>query len=382
MKLIALTCPLLFSSLLFALDQGTYDHASGFDSYEKCVDDQWIVQSEFEEERSSSNIASQNELSGYNPAARPTVSKGYNVWVQGEGLYWKAAEEGINYAILSINPAPANVPPKQFIVKQAKFDWNGGFRLSAGYLIPHGNWDLGLYWTRISNHGSKTINHSTEPNHVVDINQAFGYQNTMSGTISQFSGNWKIHLNQIDLQLGKEFGVSRHLTLRPIGGLRSTWIDHSVHANYTVLSAIGSKHKIDWDFWGFGFLAGIEANWMLGEDWSIFSLADYSILWGFFDIDQKETFDPARGYHYEKSFRCARGAYDIQLGLKWSHPFHNERWRLSLKGAYEYHLYTQQNQLQYNTNLVQTNPAANGSFINNPGDLAYQGASFSAQIDF
>ncbi|MBS0652476.1 MAG: hypothetical protein JSR39_03000 [Verrucomicrobia bacterium] len=379
MKLTPLLSPLLFSSLLFALDQGMCDHANGFDSYEMNSDSAWIAQSEFEEERAISSTLSHNELAGYNPAARPSVSKGYNVWVQGEGLYWKAAEEGINNALISFNPTPQSL---HFHVNHANFDWNGGFRLSAGYLIPHGKWDLSLYWTRISNRGSKTVNRSADPNHIVDINQGIGYQNTMTEIITQVSGKWKIHLNQIDLQLGKEFGVSRHLTLRPIGGLRSTWIDHSVHANYPVLSSIESKHKIDWDFWGFGFLAGIEANWMLGEDWSIFSLADYSILWGFFDIDQKQTFNPARAYHYEKSFRCARGAYDIQLGLKWSHPFHNERWRLSLKGAYEYHLYTQQNQLQYNTNLVENTTSANGSFINNPGDLAYQGVSFSAQIDF
>jgi len=380
MKLIHLFCILLVPSLLFSLNQEGDDFANGFDSYEKLDDPLWIAQSEWEEEieRSSNKL----QTPGYNPAARPTVSNGYNLWVQGEGLYWKAAEEGITYALLSINPGPGNQPPKQFLVRQAKFNWNGGFRLSTGYLIPHGKWDLGLYWTRISSQGSKTINHTVKPGHIVDINQPIGYQNTMTGAITQVSGRWKIDLNQVDLQLGKEFGVSRHLTLRPIGGLRSAWIDQSVHANYAVQSGVGSKHKIDWDFWGFGFLAGIEANWMLGRDWSIFSTGDYSILWGFFDIDQKEPFNPARAYHYKKSFRCARGVYDIALGLKWSHAFHQERWRLSVKGAYEYHLYTQQNQLLYNTNFVGITSNANGSFVNNPGDLAYQGISLSAQIDF
>ncbi|MGE0670510.1 MAG: Lpg1974 family pore-forming outer membrane protein [Parachlamydiales bacterium] len=373
-------CLLLLPSLLFSHNQKGDDFAHGFDSYEMNNEDHWIAQSEWDEEIVTPSA--QVQSSGYNPAARPTVSHGYNVWVQGEGLYWKAAEEGITYALLIINPGPGNQPPKQFLVRQAKFDWNGGFRLSAGYLIPHGKWDLGIYWTRISSHGSKTIDRNTKPNHIVDIDQPIGYQNTMTGIITQVSGHWKIDLNQVDLQLGKEFGVSSHLTLRPIGGLRSAWIDQSVHANYALLSEVGSKHKIDWDFWGFGFLAGIEANWMLGRDWSIFSTADYSILWSFFEIDQKQTFNPARAYHFKKSFRCARGIYDIQLGLKWSHAFHRERWRLSVKGAYEYHLYTQQNQLLYNTNLVQTNPPANGSFVNNPGDLAYQGVSFSAQIDF
>jgi hypothetical protein len=246
-------------------------------------------------------------------------------------------------------------------------------------MIPHDEWDLRAVWTSISNQGSRSNNGTIPPDRTVNLIEPVGYQDTIQGIITHTSGKWKVDLSQIDLILGKEFFVSRSLTLRPMGGARSAWIDHTGSSGYLDHNdGITDTHSLKWDFWGFGFLAGLQADWILARDWSIFSFADCALLWGFSKIRQH---CPTTGYHFRESFRCARAVYDVGMGLKWSHLFHNERWRLSFKAGYEYHLYPNQNQMINNTSMVELGTAA-GAFINNPGDLTYQGPSFSAQIDF
>jgi len=65
------------------------------------------------------------------------------------------------------------------------------------------------------------------------------------------------------------------------------------------------------------------------------------------------------------------------MGLKWCSGCPESRVRLTLKAGYEYHLYMDQNQWQQPTG----NPNLN-TLSATPGDLGYQGATLSAQLDF
>jgi len=50
---------------------------------------------------------------------------------------------------------------------------------------------------------------------------------------SKAHGRWKGYLNQLDLDLGREFFVSKYLTLRPHFGLRTTWLRQHLHTDYS-----------------------------------------------------------------------------------------------------------------------------------------------------
>jgi hypothetical protein len=315
---------------------------------------------------------------GINPPARPVVSEGWNLWAQGEALFWKAAVDRLNYVIVEKNSSAPN-PPFHASIKSAEFDWNWGYRLSAGYTMPHDRWDLAATWTSINNNGSQ----SERAKGSKTLLQPTGYQNTLPSDISSVQGKWEIDLSQVELALGKEFFPSPWIKLRPMGGMRSAWIDQTTdaHSKNFSNSEIAEQHG-KWHFWGLGFVAGAQVDWMLSHDWSLFSFADYSILWGYFSHEQRQTHAPSQLYQLKKSMRCARGVYDIGFGLKWSHLFSDNRWKLSCKAGYEYHLYPEQNQFLYNTNIVSPGQSDDGSFINNGGDLTYKGLSISIQIDF
>lgn len=83
-----------------------------------------------------------------------------NVTLSGSALYWKAYEEGLDYAIKSSSGV-------SFIdegnVKRMKFDWDWGFRLDLGYQIPHQKMDLDLIWTRYETDGSTSTSPGFPP---------------------------------------------------------------------------------------------------------------------------------------------------------------------------------------------------------------------------
>src|SRR5262249_13903429 len=106
-------------------------------------------------------------------------------------------------------------------------------------------------------------------------------------------GKWSLYFNQLDLDLGREFFVSRWLTLRPHGGVRGDWLRQGIRAEYKNFSEesliiersaiprsnqVKIRYKDRW--WGIGLESGIDTQWGLGGGWSIFCDLAAAILWG------------------------------------------------------------------------------------------------------
>ena len=305
-----------------------------------------------------------------NIPARPVVKGGWNLWVMGEALLWQAVQDNMEY-IYKGHDGSDNLRVRD--IKKPHFDWDWGWRLGTGYNIPRDGWDLSLAWTHIENHAKGTTHAGDE--HLYSVWSVTSHAGDI-GTGSEARGNWDIHLDQVDLNLGREFYVGRYLTLCPNAGMRSAWIFQDYHIHFEGSNGAEKNHLTN-RFWGLGFFAGVDSNWMLGGGFSVYGDAGLAILLGFFDVDQHSSFNGSTTSKIEKSFRAGRPIFDLDLGLKWAKKFHRERFAFTLKLGYEYHLYFNQNQFLL----------SNGSDtfeLFNPinGDLTYQGAVFSGQFDF
>lgn len=301
--------------------------------------------------------------------ARPPLRNALDIWVMGDALLWQATEENLTYVY-------ETDPTQSFNdFHTVDFGWNFGFRVAMGYNTPKDGWDLSLLWTHIENNA-----HDSERGDA--LSPAWGINNlAVPNPLKKAKAKWTIHLDQVDLGLGKEYYIGKHLTLRPFAGLRGDWIFQEYDVKYTPVSNTLPSENLQMDnrYFGFGFFGGFDSDWMLGCGWSIYSMADFAILMGFFDVDQKGNENngaaPSKG-KIENSFRCGRSILDLTLGLKWCHLFSKNSWGLTLKAGYEYHLYFDQNAF--------SNVAANNArVLSKPeGDLIYQGPSLSFQIDF
>lgn len=308
----------------------------------------------------------------FNSPNRPIAKNGWNLWIRGDALYWRASEDNLFYAY-SGNDIGGS---RNRNVLTVDFDWEWGFRLGMGYTIPRDKWDLALYWTRF--HTSSQSSFSAKPpKDNLFINW---WDVTLLGNVgisTSASGHWKADLDQLDLSLGREFFVGRRLTVRPHAGIRSAWIDQ--HLTSTFRTTTGSTvTKMKNDFWGLGFFAGLDTRWMLSDSWHIFANGDLALLYGNFDILEKGKVNGTLNFSYDESFHAGRSVADLQAGLCWSHSFCKDRFALTFRAGYEYHLYPNQNQLPLDV--------GNDGFLTTlnavDGDLAYQGLFLSGQWDF
>ncbi len=326
---------------------------------------------------------------GINTPVRPMVKEGTNLWVMGEALAWQAVEDNLYYAQeTTLGAIPANGrAPISYKILDVDFGWDWGFRIGAGYNIPYDRWDIGLKYTHMKN-----VSRGHAKDHgTTNVSQIWGTA-TGGGLLgvatTSAKGSWKVYLDQVDLELGREFFVGEHLTLRPHVGARSTFIFQRFRSivfgfDPGVGVELTNDTMLKNQFWGFGFLAGLGTDWKLKWGFSIFGDVDFSLLFGFFKVHEKGLLNnggeanAGRDWLLANSFRTEKPVFDLDLGLKWCSGSCESRARLTLKAAYEYHLYMNQNQWQQPTG----NPNFN-TLSATPGDLGYQGISLSAQLDF
>lgn len=318
-----------------------------------------------------------------NPSGRPQVRDGSDLFITADVLLWQAHEDGLPLAIQS-GPDSGFSNLGDADVNGLDWDWNWGFRLGVGYNMMHDSWDLYLKWMRIYGHAhNKAEVDAPSGLWPTLIHPGSGPIVAINGPYEAMRSHLKLQLNQLDLELGREFFVSKWMTLRPHFGLRSDWIRQSLHTDYDGLFSVpgwdyseGMRDK----FWGIGLAAGLDIQWGLGCGFSLYSDGAFAILYGLHKIDRDDLiYTPAKTPYVDmnESYHVSRVIGDLELGLRWDRMFDNDRFYLRLQAGWEHHVYSAQNQFP---RFVDN--SALGDFVANQGDLSFQGWTFAARFDF
>ncbi len=320
-----------------------------------------------------------------NPPGRPQVRDGVDLFLYGEMLLWNAHQNGMPVAVVNRGSASNLAHSKTRTIHS---DWNFGFRVGMGYNTPHDGWDLSLSWLRLNNRGSKTIRSHSDK-------FVFPSRIPPNDPIAAFSfcrrahTHWSVHLNQLDFDLGREFFVSKWLTLRPHFGLRTDWVHQKWNSDYNNFSSTSLPNKVKDEYldnwWGLGVESGLDTQWGLGYGWSLFGNFAGAILYGFHDIDYKTNVRPpqvsttgsGKLVNLDSSNRVSHPILDMMIGVRYDHMFCNDRFHLGLEIGWEHHVYFSQN--QFPVFVDDTSP---GIYVVNQGDLTYQGWTVGARFDF
>lgn len=324
-----------------------------------------------------------------NPPARPQIKNGADLFLTGDLLYWQAHEDGLPVYIMNegINTDLSDAEAKEF-----DWDWNFGCRVGLGYNTCHDGWDLSATWLHFNTDADRKKNVDSDDalwptlthpdDHVPNTLQELG-----TGPFKRANAHWSMNLNQIDLDLGREYYVSKWLTVRPHLGLRTAWIHQKLNAHYnrflvngTYTSGMDDYIEMKTDFWGLGLEAGIDTQWGLGGGWSIFGNAGFGMLYGFHEPDRED--EARNGVEFDFvdmdwSYRTTRAIADLELGLRFDSWTNDERLHFRIQAGWEHHIYFSQNQFVHFVDDV-----AIGNFIGNQGDLTLQGWTLSARLDF
>ncbi len=338
------------------------------------------------------------------PPARPDVKDGADLFFTADALLWRAAEDGLEFAEETFQDTNHDLDDGR--VLNPDFKWKWGFRVGVGYNMPHDGWDLYLNWVRFTSRDHR----ENRVNPPVAIDMGLGDPapgpgvTTMFANVGSNSANgpitniqkaktrWNLKLNLLDLELGREFFVSKWLTLRPFTGLRSGWIDQKFNNRYALLLPTGADSTVfDIEqrcrFWGLGIRAGMNTLWSLGCGWGIYANAAISLLPGRFHVryDQDSTqLPPAVSVAIETDhdtkdhLSVARAITDLALGLRWDKLTCDEAYHIAFRIGFEQHHFFGQNQFrnyEYDTN---SRPVSRATI----GDLSTYGVTGGFEFGF
>ncbi|HSW72647.1 MAG TPA: Lpg1974 family pore-forming outer membrane protein, partial [Chlamydiales bacterium] len=218
------------------------------------------------------------------------------------------------------------------------------------------------------------------------------------------TSTWKLNFNQVDLELGRKFWLSKHMDMRVYAGSRGAWFNTKF--NNQALSKTASdvyvlNRFIDYfkdRMWGVGLLAGLQPQWHVNRYFFIFSNLDAALLFGKFRVHKKEdytSFDSTGlqsiNYHNNSRgvFNHMQAVLDIALGVRWE-----DTWcykvRSSVDVAWENHIWFDDNH-RYKINSAHVTTSSGVETVNAisfqnyeevAGNLIMGGLVIRARVDF
>ncbi|MBX3719173.1 MAG: hypothetical protein KF898_05955 [Parachlamydiales bacterium] len=307
---------------------------------------------------------------GAKTASASPLINGYDVFVSADFLYWNLQEGGTDYAYSS--PNTTSIFPLKGKRKHLEFDWDPGFRTGLGFVFDHDRWDayFNFTWFQTSHRASAEERSDR---------RLFSLLAPYPSGLQSAKLSWKVHFYTLDFELGRHFFVSRFLSLRPFFGLKGAWIDQHRHTRYTdrIDSDIFIKTRGRCEFRGIGPWAGINGDWHFCRNFSFFGRVAGSIMWGDFDVHEKQTGNNhTLWFDYDLDKDRIVPMVQFQLGFCWETNLGHDRYHLAFNLSYEDQYWWQQNQFPYypGTNIPKLNP------INE--DLSLQGLTFDVRLDF
>lgn len=315
----------------------------------------------------------------------PRAADGVNLNLSVDFLWWKATQDGLAYATSGVLSNVGNDLTSRGEQKTPDFGWDPGFKFGFGAALPWDHWDFQLQYTWLYSHNNTSRIRDVNGNISPAVQVGSLTSNTTELTaITSARSSWDLHFNVIDMELGRNYYVSKHITLRPFGGLKWTWQDQdwSVTYNADSVSINGSSRDAqggvrmnqDQFLWGVGIRTGLNSQWYVTSDWSIFVNTAFSALWNDYSVKRRDKFQPLGTeatvtLNTKSSSYHVHGVAELQLGMMGEWWFYNNDFHFAISAAYE-----QQVWINYGTFTYLTDREA--------GDLSLHGLTVKARFDF
>lgn len=315
------------------------------------------------------------------------------------GLYWNASQEGMEYAIDTqvsvpiINPSTADIEQLNHLL-HAHFlaphpQWNFGFKFGLAHTLACDGLDLELQWTHYASLSPASWEASENQSFLTlwsSFSPAQGETNYARG----IDADWKVQINQIDLELGRAFWSSQFLSFRPHAGIRWASIEQDLNLSHRggswsprtapAQDPFNNTVDLDNDFIGVGIRGGMNSIYYLSGGWGLFGNFAASLLYGRFHLTQNERnalsvspYSSTQILSLDDRFRTSRAILDLALGIQWSQFFFSCRYGITALLSWEHHLFFHQNQLGQVNRIGQ---------VNRPGDTLVETPNLSGENVF
>lgn len=272
-----------------------------------------------------------------------------NIW--GELLYWKGSLCGLESAFGSTKIATTTIPGFTITTvtesdELPDFKWRLGWRIGADYAFTC--FDLEAFWTHFD--GRANFHKNNE------------------------RGLWKLYYDTIDLIFGRRCPLTPCVYFKPFIGVRAARIKQLLKSHLHVVYTGSDAHisfidmKDREHFLGIGPELGIEANWYLKRNFTLFATFDIVTYYG----ERKgknhdtDTFPTTIVINNSKTrSRFNQIATDAEIGIRW-----DKAWPVASEVLLTFKAVLEQHRIYDFSNL--------GS----DGTLSIDGASFEARLGY
>ncbi|MBM3208210.1 MAG: hypothetical protein FJZ57_06370, partial [Chlamydiae bacterium] len=188
------------------------------------------------------------------PSAGPRVIDGCGIFLTGDYIYWTAREDNLTFATTGMQNT-AGAPTKQGRKYPPRFKYDSGLKFGIGFSFGHDKWDMYIDYTWFNPHHShkKVYEGDGEP---LTNTIPFALETPFVPLYSA-QASWSLNFNVFDWELGRNFYVSKFLSLRPFFGFKGTWQKQTMQVNYDFKSSGGLRSENKNSFYGVGPRAGI-----------------------------------------------------------------------------------------------------------------------------
>ena len=335
------------------------------------------------------------------------------------GFYWNSHQDGMEYAINNNVVSPPNPSGSTSLAdiqqlnnlidakyQTPDFKWDFGFKIGLGYCTTCDGWDFSVTWTWYRGKANGQVEAEPCDNQtLLPLWSAFANINGSTLYACDIEHNWRLRLNLIDLELGRNFWTSKYLSIRPHVGIRIAYIKQNfelVHKGGSwaafiepsAQDALNNDVDLDNDFHGVGVRAGLNSEWNFGCGWGLYANWAASIVYGRFSVDHDEENRQAIAPHNKidilethNSFRASRAILDLALGIQWSTMFCDCSYGFTGMIGWEHHLFFDQNQLWRVVRIgdianALPNNTGENVFSERRGDLDTQGWTLTIKFEF
>jgi hypothetical protein len=335
-----------------------------------------------------------DDMNKITPSGEPAVSRYADPFITADFIWWKTQEDGLDYAFTGTSTTDIDADKGR--IKHPRFRYEPGFKVGMGLKFRHDGWDVFAQYTRLDftrKHHKGSATSSSDGASNVQSNIAMPYNGDLiTFWADSAQGSWSLNFNVLDLELGRNFWVSKWLTMRPFVGMKFDWTTQKFNATYSGVSgnavtnldvntgdlAAGSNvdMKMKQHEWAVGLRSGLNTTWYLWRHWCVFGELALSGMLDHFNSNRTDEITTPTGLSWEQNnfknrTRPVTFVAEWSLGLGFESAFHHDNYMFQLRAAWE-------NQIWFNQNQFPSFSSASGGNSN----MSFEGLTIKAAFYF
>ena len=296
------------------------------------------------------------------PPVAPKVQNGIDLVIDAAFTWWKPQVDGMDFATVN---GKVKSPPENF---------EPGFKVGVGMDLGYDGWDAYAEYTWVYQNwlsSSFTANSGSYGGFVAP--------NSTSGdlrvpVLTSGKSSRKVQFNVLDLEFGRDFFISKQLSLRPHFGAKmarmfeKTKVTENGSGTVTLadlylrqtLSALGTR-------------AGLDSVWRLTRNFGLYGDIAVTALWGSFHNKANNTIteDAVSDTRYNRNVSITiTPVLELGVGATYMLWFNNDACLFFAKAGWEEQIW-----INYNHNAI------NGTW-NTLGNLTLQGLTLKVGLAF